>query len=88
MFSIFLCQNHAIYEISFKSVVDPDIPQMTLRRMCFACWINKATAANSEYVILIAFPRKNGYADASQSNVYKCIAWLFILVVMLVIQMF
>jgi hypothetical protein len=29
---------------------------MTIRRMCIACWIPKATNTNSEYVIFIAFP--------------------------------
>jgi hypothetical protein len=28
--------------------------------MRFACWINKATDTHSEYVILIAFPRRRG----------------------------
>jgi hypothetical protein len=27
-----------------------------IQRMCFACWITKATNTDSEYVILIAFP--------------------------------
>jgi len=27
-------------------------------RVCFACWITKATNAHSEYAILIAFPRQ------------------------------
>jgi len=30
----------------------------TIRRMCFACWITKATNTHPEYVILIAFPRQ------------------------------
>jgi len=34
----------------------PDRPQMTVWRICIACWINKATVTNSEYVILNAFP--------------------------------
>jgi hypothetical protein len=29
-----------------------------IRRMRFACWINKATDTHSEYVIFIAFPRQ------------------------------
>ena len=29
----------------------------TIRRMRFACWINKAINTNTEHVILIAFPR-------------------------------
>jgi hypothetical protein len=28
-----------------------------IRRMCFACWINKATNTHSKYLIFIAFPR-------------------------------
>jgi hypothetical protein len=69
MFNNFLCQNHVVYEIKLKYVLDPDTPQMTIRRMRFACWISKATDANSGYVILIAFPRNNGYANASQCYV-------------------
>jgi hypothetical protein len=30
-----------------------------IRRMCFACWINKATVTHTDqYVILIAFPQQ------------------------------
>ena len=29
-----------------------------IRRMRFACWINKARGTHTEYVILIAFPRQ------------------------------
>jgi len=29
-----------------------------IRRMCFECWIPKATDTHSEYVILIPFPRR------------------------------
>jgi len=28
----------------------------TIRRIRFACWVNKATDTHSEYVIFIAFP--------------------------------
>jgi hypothetical protein len=34
-----------------------------LWRMRFACWMTKATDTHSEYVILIALPRQNGYAN-------------------------
>jgi len=37
-------------------MVQPDRPQMTKRRMSFACWITKTTNTHPEYVILIAFP--------------------------------
>jgi hypothetical protein len=46
-----------------KNIVDPDRPQMTIWRMCFACWITKATNARSEYETLI-FHRNSGYANA------------------------
>jgi hypothetical protein len=35
-----------------------------LRHMCTACWITKATDTHSEYVISIAFPRQQWYANA------------------------
>ena len=36
--------------------VQPDRPQVTIWRMCIACWISKATGTHIEYVVLIAFP--------------------------------
>jgi len=39
----------------WKSIVEMDRPQMTIRRMRIAYWINKATNKGSEYVIHIAF---------------------------------
>jgi len=38
-------------------MVERGRPQMTIRRMRIACWINKAIDIHSEYVIPIAFPR-------------------------------
>jgi hypothetical protein len=37
-----------------------------IRRMCFVCWIPKATDTHSECAIPIAFRGKNGYANVSQ----------------------
>jgi hypothetical protein len=34
-----------------------------IRRMCFACWISKATKTLSAYVILNAFPRRQWLGD-------------------------
>jgi hypothetical protein len=36
-------------------MVQPDRPQMTIRRMRIAYWITKATNTHAKYVILIAF---------------------------------
>ena len=38
-----------------KNIVEPDRPQMTIKRMRIACWTTKATNTHSEYVIFIAF---------------------------------
>jgi len=39
-----------------EKYINPENPQMTIRRMHIACCIPKATNTHSEYVILIAFP--------------------------------
>ena len=45
-----------VNEIMWKNMVQPNRPQMTIRRMRIACWITKATDTHTEYVIFIAFP--------------------------------
>jgi hypothetical protein len=51
-------ENRAVYEIMWKSAVQPDRPQMTIWRMRIACWITKAIDTHSECLVLIAFPRQ------------------------------
>jgi len=41
--SITFSENRAVYEIVWTNIVEPDRPQMTIRRMRVACWIPKAT---------------------------------------------
>jgi hypothetical protein len=53
---IAIFENRAVYEITWKNVVQPDRPQVTIRHMRAACWTPKATNTHSEYVILISFP--------------------------------
>jgi len=48
----------AVYEIIWKNVVGPERPQVTIRRMRFACWITGATDTRSEYGTLTAFPQQ------------------------------
>jgi hypothetical protein len=55
IFNIFFPENHAVYEIMWKNIVEPDRPQMTIWRMRIACWIPKATDTQPEHVVLIAF---------------------------------
>jgi len=49
-------ENRAVYEIMRKNIVQPDRPEVTVRRMRIACWILKATNTHSEYAIFVAFP--------------------------------
>jgi hypothetical protein len=58
MFSNFYSENHPVYEIMWKDMVEADRLQMTIWRMRFTCWVTKATDTHSEYVILIAFSRQ------------------------------
>jgi hypothetical protein len=48
-------ENSCRFEIMWKSVVQPDMPQTTVWRMRIACWIPKATNKHTDYVILIVF---------------------------------
>jgi len=47
MFNNFIFENRAVYEIMWKYTVRPDRPQMTVWRMCVACWTPKATNTHS-----------------------------------------
>jgi hypothetical protein len=42
--------------IMWKNFVERGKPKITIRRMCIACWIPKATNTYTEYVLIIAFP--------------------------------
>jgi hypothetical protein len=48
VFNNFFSENDALYEIMWKNTVEQDRPQMTIWRMCFACWITWATEAHAE----------------------------------------
>ena len=48
-------ENSAVYGITWKNILQPDRPQMTIRRTHIACWITKATNTHSEYIILMVF---------------------------------
>jgi hypothetical protein len=46
-----------------------------IRRMCFACWVTKATNTHSEYIVLIH--GNNGYANAPQCYGIRTLSVLF-----------
>jgi hypothetical protein len=52
----FFSENSSVYEIMWKSTLEPESPQMTVWRMHIACCIHKATNSRSEYVTPAAFP--------------------------------
>jgi hypothetical protein len=73
--AIKLFQNRAVYEIMWKNMVEPDGTHENMkRRMCFACWITKATHTRSEYVILIAFSRQQWLRERASMLRYTYIA--------------
>jgi len=49
--TFFLVESPVVFE-SFKNIVEPDRPQMTMWRMCIACWIPKTTDTHSEFLVL------------------------------------
>jgi hypothetical protein len=42
----------------WKTIGEPDRPQMAIRRMLIACWITKATGTHSEHEKIIAIPHQ------------------------------
>jgi len=56
MYNNFLTENRTVYEIMWKTFLEPNRPQVTTWRMRIARLILKATNTLLEYVILIAFP--------------------------------
>jgi len=59
------------------NMVQRDKPQMTIWRMCFACWITKATDTHSEYLIFIALPRHHWLRERASLLHYTYIACIF-----------
>jgi hypothetical protein len=53
---IFFFENGLFCEIIWKNIVQPDRPQMTIRRMRIAWWIPKATNTQTGYVTFVALP--------------------------------
>jgi hypothetical protein len=48
--------NRAVYEITWKNIVEVGVPLTTIWRMRIACWMPKAINTLSEYATLIALP--------------------------------
>ena len=59
----------AVYEM-WKNIVQRDRLQMTIWRMCVACWVPKATNTLTGCVILIAFPLQQWYYELVSVTLY------------------
>jgi len=56
--TFFFLKNRAVYECTWKNIVEWDTPQTTIQRIRIARWIPKATNMHSEYEIRIDFPQQ------------------------------
>jgi hypothetical protein len=76
LFSNFFSRKSCLYEILWKNRVEPDRSQITVWRMCIACWLTLATDTHSEYVIHTAFPLQRWLHESSSLLRYTYIAYL------------
>ena len=61
-----------------KKIEDQGRPQMTIWRMCIACWIPKAKNTTSEYVILLLPHCNNCCTNAPRSYVIRTLPALLV----------
>ena len=57
MYHKLFSENHAVYEATWKNLVQTDRSQLTWR-MRISCCITEATDTHPQYVILVAFPQQ------------------------------
>jgi len=74
MFSNFLFESHAVYEITWKTMLQPERPQMALWRMRIVK--AKHTHTHTEYVILFAFSLQQWLHERASTVRYIYIARL------------
>jgi hypothetical protein len=73
----FSFENHAVYETTWKNIVQRDGPQM-IWSMCIACWISKTTYKHLESAPLIALYRRNGCTNVPQYYVTHSLFIVFL----------
>ena len=74
------------FEVKRKDVVEPDRLQITIWRMCIACWIPKSTNTHADYVIPIAFLLQQRLHESASMLRYKYIAVLSILLAYILVK--
>jgi hypothetical protein len=75
--SVKFFENHAVYEIMCKNIVELGRLQMTIWHMRIACWIPKATNTHSGCEMLIAFPRQLLLHERASMLPYSYLACIF-----------
>ena len=79
-------ENCAVYEITWKNMVEPDNPWMVIiQLMHLKCWISKAThththilsLTHSKYVMLIVFHGISCFANAPECYITLALPVLF-----------
>jgi len=73
----YLAKSRSVYETTWKSIVQPDGPKMTIWRTHFTCWLPKASNTHPEYVILIVFPLIQWLHESASMLPHTYIAPLF-----------
>ena len=76
--TLFFFDNHAVYETTYKNVLEQRRIQMTMWLMRIACWIPKAANTRSEYVLLITFPLQQWLHESAALLRYTFIAYLIL----------
>ena len=72
--NFFFFENHEIYEIMWKNIVERCWPQMIIRRLLIACWTPRATNTRSGCVILPAFPLQQGLHERASVSGYTLVS--------------
>jgi len=77
--NFFFFENRAVYEITWKNIVERGRSQMRMWRMCKASWILKGYKyTHSGCVILIAFPLQQRWYERASVLRYMSIACLLV----------
>jgi len=71
---IFYKKNRAVYEITWKNIVERGRPQIIIWRMRIACCVPKAANTQSEYVILISVPLQQRLPERASVLRYTYVA--------------
>jgi hypothetical protein len=87
--TFFLFRKSRLYEMMWKTLLEPERPQMTECQMHSAWWITKATNTHREYIILITFPLQQWRHESQCTLSIHCLSvycWLCCGIVLLILR--